>query len=173
MKTMAVALGFLIFAAVVGWFLHAKLLTQPVPEGKLTILVTPFENLSGDPSQEYLSDGLTDEMITRLGQISPARLGVIARSMAMRYKHTQKSVDQIAQECRPDYILEGSVKRQGDRVRITAQLFKVGDKGSLWTEAYDRDAKDMLIIQEEVAGRIAHTLSLEVLPIAAGLAHKR
>jgi TolB-like protein/DNA-binding winged helix-turn-helix (wHTH) protein len=172
-KTTAVALVFLIFAAAIGWFVHAKLLPQQVPEGKLTILVTPFENLSGDPSQEYLSDGLTDEMITRLGQISPARLGVIARSMAMRYKHTQKSVDQIAQECRPDYILEGSVRRQGDRVRITAQLFKVGDKGSLWTEAYDRDAKDLLIIQEEVAGRIAQTLSLEMLPIAAGLAHKR
>jgi TolB-like protein/DNA-binding winged helix-turn-helix (wHTH) protein/Flp pilus assembly protein TadD len=133
---------------------------------KVTILVIPFENLSGDPEQEYLSDGLTDEMITRLGQISPAHVNVTARSTAMRYKHTQKTVEQIAEERNLDYILEGSLRRQSDRIHITAQLFKAGEQGSLWTEAYDRDANDLLVIQREVADRIAHSLSLEVLPAA-------
>ncbi len=168
-RIMLVSAVFLLITAVAGWFSYTHWLRRPAAHGKLTILVTPFENLSGDPSQEYLSDGLTDEMITRLGQISPTRLNVIARSTAMRYKHSQKSLDQISRECRPDYVLEGSVRRQGERIPITAQLFKAGEQGSLWTQAYDRDAKDLLIIQEDVADRIAHSLSLEMLPIAARL----
>lgn len=150
------------------WVLYPKLQRKPAATGKITILVTPFENLSGDPSQDYLSDGLTDEMITRLGQVAPGHLTVIPRSTSMHYKHTQKSIEQIVQECRPDYILEGGLRRQSDRVRITVQLFKAGEKGSMWTEAYDRDARDLLIIQEEVADRVAHSVSRE-LPIAARL----
>jgi len=168
-RIMLASAVFLLVTAVAGWFAYTQWLRRPAAHGKLTILVTPFENLSGDPSQEYLSDGLTDEMITRLGQISPSRLNVIARSTAMRYKHTMKSLDQISRECRPDYVLEGSVRRQGERIHITAQLFKAGEQGSLWTQAYDRDAQDLLIIQEDVAERIAHSLSLEMLPIAARL----
>ena len=163
-KTFVAVAVFLVVSFVIAWIAHVRWVRPRQTIGKLTILVTPFENLSGDPSQDYLSDGLTDEMITRLGQISPSRLSVWARSTAMQYKHTAKSVDQIARECRADYILEGSVRRQDDRIRITAQLFKVGEQGSLWTQAYDRDAKDLLIIQQDVADRIAHSLSLEVLP---------
>ncbi len=159
----AVFLFIVAAAAVMSWLTYFHWRSQSA-QGKLTILVTPFENLSGDISQEYLGDGLTDEMITRLGQISPAHLSVTARSTAMRYKHTQKAVDQIARESHTDYVLEGSVRRQGDRIRISAQLFRAGEQGSLWTEAYDRDSRDLLIIQQEVADRIAHSLSLEVLP---------
>lgn len=162
------AIVFLFLIVSAGWFFYSHWLRRPGPGRKLTILVTPFENLSGDPAQEYLGDGLTDEMITRLGQLSPSRLNVMARSTSMRYKHTQKSLDQIARECQADYILEGSMRRQGDRVRITVQLFKANEQGSLWTEAYDRDARDILIIQEDVADRIVHSLSLE-LPLAAQL----
>ena len=128
-----------------------------------TILVMPFEDLSGDPSQDYLSDGLTDEMITRLGEISPRHLNVIARSTAMQYKGTRKTIEQVADEQHVDYILEGSFRRQGDRVRITAQLFNARDRGSLWTEAYERNASDLFSIQREVADRIAQSLSLELL----------
>jgi TolB-like protein/DNA-binding winged helix-turn-helix (wHTH) protein/Tfp pilus assembly protein PilF len=128
-----------------------------------TILVMPFEDLSGDPSQDYLSDGLTDEMITRLGEISPQHLNVIARSTAMQYKGARKTIEQIAREQHVDYILEGSFRRQGDRVRITAQLFNARDHGSLWTEAYERNATDLFAIQHEVADRIAQSLSLELL----------
>jgi TolB-like protein len=143
----AVFLFIVVAAAVMLWLTYFHWRSQSA-QGKLTILVTPFENLSGDPAQEYLGDGLTDEMITRLGQISPAHLSVIARSTAMRYKHTQQAVDQIARESHTDYVLEGSVRRQGDRIRISAQLFRAGEQGSLWTEAYDRDASDLLIIQK-------------------------
>jgi TolB-like protein/DNA-binding winged helix-turn-helix (wHTH) protein len=161
----AVAL-FLLMSAAIGWTAYAYWLHRPVARGKLTILVTPFENLSGDSSQDFLSDGLTDELITRLGQLSPSHLSAFARSTAMRYKHTQKSLEQISQECRSDYILEGSIRRQGDRLRITVQLFKTGEQGSIWTEAYDRDAKDILIIQEEVADHVARSLSLQ-LPLTS------
>lgn len=139
-----------------------------------TILVMPFEDLSGDPSQDYLSDGLTDEMITRLGEISPQHLNVIARSTAMQYKGSRKTVEEIAGEQHVDYILEGSFRRQGDRVRITAQLFNARDHGSLWTEAYERNASDLFVIQREVSDRIAQSLSLELLspPVRPGIATK-
>jgi TolB-like protein/DNA-binding winged helix-turn-helix (wHTH) protein len=168
LRVLAGAFVFFFFIVGAGWVSYAHWIRRPAPIRKLTILVTPFENLSGDPAQEYLGDGLTDEMITRLGQLSPSRLNVMARSTSMLYKHTQKSLDQIARECQADYILEGSMRRQGDRVRITVQLFKANEPGSLWTEAYDRDARDILIIQEDVADRIVHSLSLE-LPLAAQL----
>jgi TolB-like protein/DNA-binding winged helix-turn-helix (wHTH) protein len=128
-----------------------------------TILVVPFEDLSGDRSQDYLSDGLTAEMITRLGAISPKQLSVIARSTAMQYKGARKPVEEMARETHADYVLEGSFQRQGDRVRITAELFRARDHGSIWTEAYERNAGDLLAIQWEVADRIAESLSLEVL----------
>jgi TolB-like protein/DNA-binding winged helix-turn-helix (wHTH) protein len=128
-----------------------------------TILVTPFENLSGDPSQQYLSDGLTAEMITRLGAISPGQLSAIARSTAMQYEGAHKPIEEMARETHADYVLEGSFQRQGDRVRITAELFRAQDHGSIWTKAYDRKAEDLLTIQREVADRIAESLSLEVL----------
>ncbi|MGH9682656.1 MAG: FlgO family outer membrane protein [Candidatus Acidiferrales bacterium] len=131
---------------------------------KLTILVTPFENLSGDPSQNYLSDGLTDEMITRLGQTSPDHLGVIARSTAMEYQGQRKSLDKIVREQRVDYILEGTFQRQDDHVRITAQLYKASDLSSVWAEQYERDATDLLAIQSDVANRITQSLSLKLLP---------
>lgn len=132
-----------------------------------TILVTPFEDLSGDPSQDYLSDGMTDELITRLGELSPQHLSVIARSTAMQYKGAHKTVEEIAREQHVDYILEGSFRRQGNQVRITAQLFNARDHGSLWTEAYERSASDLFDIQREVADRIAQSLSLELLTPAA------
>ena len=128
-----------------------------------TILVTPFQDLNGDPSQDYLSDGLTDEMITRLGQISPQHLSVIARSTAMQYKGGHKPVGEIAREQHVDYILEGSFRRQGNQVRITAQLFDARDQGSMWTEEYERDASDLFAIQRDVTGRIAQSLQLELL----------
>jgi TolB-like protein len=161
-------LMFLGLAAAMAWTLYTKPMRTPPHQNKLVILVTPFENLSGDPAQEFLSDVLTDEMITRLGQISPSKVSVMARSTAMQYKHTHKSVEQMARECRLDYVLEGSVRRQENRIRVTVQLFRAGERGSLWTEAYEQDASNLLMIQQDVAERIAHSLSLEVLPVSAG-----
>lgn len=134
---------------------------------KETILVTPFENMTGDPTQDYLSDGFTDEMITRLGEASPTHLSVIARSTAMQYKGTHKTVEQITREQKVNYVLEGCMRRQGDRIRITAQLFCEGASGSLWTEAYERNANDLMTIQREVADHIASSLSLTLFPTPA------
>lgn len=98
--------------------------TEP---GKFRLLVLPFENLSGDPRQNYFSDGLTDEMITQLGRLEPQRLGIIGRTTAMQYKGGSKRIDEIGRELSVDYILEGSTRRGSDRVRITAQLVRPRD----------------------------------------------
>jgi TolB-like protein/DNA-binding winged helix-turn-helix (wHTH) protein/Tfp pilus assembly protein PilF len=126
------------------------------------IAVLPFENLSGDPDQEYFSDGLTDEMITQLASLSPGRLGVVARTSAMLYKRTRKGAAEIGRELGVDYILEGSVRRSGDRVRISAQLIRAESQTHVWAEHYDRAVDDILNLQSDVARAIARELSLQL-----------
>src|SRR5208282_448801 len=134
-------------------------------EGKRRLLVLPFVNLSGDPGQEYLPDGLTEEMITRLACLHPDALGVIARSTAMSYKGGAKRADQIAEELDLDYILEGSVRASGQRIRVTAQLIATREDAHLWAQNYDRDLRDVLDLQAEVAAAIAREVRL-ALPTA-------
>jgi TolB-like protein len=136
------------------------------------LAVLPFENLSGDPEQDYFSDGLTEEMITQLGRLQPERLSVIARTSAMTYKGSNKTVDQIGRELGVDYILEGSVRlsraksrdRDADRVRISAQLIQVCNQTHLWAESYDRDLRDILTLQSEVARAIVREIKVAVTP---------
>src|SRR3984893_16703550 len=166
-KLRAVLASTLVLALALGGLAYHRWISRSADAGggphRDTILVTPFEDLSGDRSQDYLSDGLTAEMITRLGAISPKQLSVIARSTAMQYKGAHKPVEEIAREAHADYVLEGSFQRQGDRVRITAELFRARDHGIIWTKAYDRKAEDLLSVQREVADSIAESLSLAVL----------
>ncbi len=136
----------------------------PAPSGKTMLAVLPFDNMSGDPEQNYFSEGLTEEMITQLGRLNPRRLGIIARTTAMHYRGTSKRADQIGEELGVDYILEGSVRRAGGRVRITAQLIQARDQTHLWAETYDRRLADVLDIQRNVARRIARSLAMELLP---------
>jgi TolB-like protein/DNA-binding winged helix-turn-helix (wHTH) protein/Flp pilus assembly protein TadD len=137
---------------------------KPVQQ-RVLLLVLPFDNLSGDPTQEYFSDGLTDEMITLLGRQYPNGLSVIARTSAMRYRATQKALPQVARELGGvDYVLEGSVRRSGNHVGINAQLFRTRDQASLWAETYESGVADVLTIQSNVAGQIARALVLEVAP---------
>ena len=131
--------------------------------GKIMLAVLPFENLNADTTQDYFSDGLTEEMITQLGRLRPQQLGVIARTTALTYKQTKKDIRQIGQELGVNYVLEGSVRREADRVRITAQLIQVSDQTHLWAETFDRQQSDMLQIQSEVASRVARSLALELL----------
>jgi TolB-like protein/Tfp pilus assembly protein PilF len=131
---------------------------------KSMLAVMPFVDLGGDPDQTYFSDGLTEEMITQLGRIDPRRLGVIARMTAMHYKDTTRRLDEIGKELGVDYVLEGSVRRFADRVRITAQLIQVSDQTHLWAETYDRKLADVLDIQRNVTRRIARSLAVELLP---------
>ena len=126
--------------------------------------VLPFENMSGDDSDDYFADGLTEEMIAQLGQLQPTNLGVIARTSAMHYKHTKESVAQIGHELGVNYLLEGSVRLAGQRVRITAQLIQTGDQTHLWAESYETPLTDILKVQREIAERITGSLRLELLP---------
>ena len=128
------------------------------------LAVLPFQNLSNDPGQEYFSDGLTEETITDLGQLSPENLGVIARTSAMAYKHTGKTVSQIGRELRVDYVLEGSVRREGGRARVSVQLIRVSDQTHLWAQNYDRDLQDLLDVQNELGRAIAEQVRANLTP---------
>jgi TolB-like protein/DNA-binding winged helix-turn-helix (wHTH) protein len=138
--------------------------THAANPGRIMLAVLPFENLTGDPDQEYFADGLTEEMITRLGQLHPEQLGVIARTSVMAYKHGNERLDQIGRELSVQYVLEGSFRRSADRVRITAQLIRVADQSHLWADDYDRQPKDILSVQDSVALAVAHEIQLRLTP---------
>jgi TolB-like protein/Flp pilus assembly protein TadD len=141
---------------------NADALQVETERSRVMLAVLPFENLSGDPGQEYFSDGLTEETIMRLGQMSPRRMGVIARTSSMAYKQTDKSVAQIGRELGVHYVLEGSVRRDGAHLRITAQLIRVHDQTHLWAEKYDRQLPGMLDIHGEIGAAIAGQVKLEL-----------
>lgn len=124
----------------------------PLPE-KVRLVVLPFKNLSGDPKQDYFSAGLTDEMITRLGSLDPQRLGVIAA--ASSNAESGKSLKEIGRALDVQYALEGSVRREGDQVRIDVQLIQVSDQTNLWADSYSRDLTDILLVQDEVGTAVA------------------
>jgi len=138
-------------------------LVPPHP-ARVMLAVLPFENISGRKSQEYFSDGLTEEMITQLGRINPDRFGVIARTSAMQYKKSTKAIHQIGQELNVTHIVEGSVRRAGGRVRITAQLIQVNDQTHLWAESYERSTGNILALQNEVAHAIARQIQSRLVP---------
>jgi TolB-like protein/DNA-binding winged helix-turn-helix (wHTH) protein/Flp pilus assembly protein TadD len=141
---------------------------NPSPQ-RAMLAVLPFINLSGDAHEDYFADGLTEEMIAQLGQLQPAQLGVIARTSTARYKDTKETVAQIARELGVGYLLEGSVRRGGDRVRVTAQLIQAGEQTHLWAETYERPLADVLSIQREIAEKITHSLSIQLLPAATSV----
>lgn len=131
---------------------------------RVMLAVLPFENLSGGKRHDYFSEGVTEEMITQLARLSPERLGVIARTSAMRYRSTDKSVRQIGQELGVSYVLEGSVRRAGHRVRIATQLIQVSDETHLWAESYERNLGDILALQSDVAQAVAKEIKLKLAP---------
>jgi TolB-like protein len=130
----------------------------------IRMAVLPFANLSGDPEQEYLSDGLTQEMIAQLGSLHPESLSVIARTSVMHYKKTDAPISQIGRELNVDYVLEGSARREGNRVRITAELIRVRDQSQLWANSFEREMSGILALQSDVARKVAEALSLKLLP---------
>lgn len=136
---------------------------------RIMLAILPFQNLSNDPKQEYFSDGLTEETITDLGELSPERMGVIARTSAMAYKQTNKTVSEIGRELGVDYILEGSVRREGGRARVSAQLIRVSDQTHVWAESYDRELHDVLDIENELGKAIAQQVQANLSPQRRGV----
>lgn len=144
-----------IFASLLTW---TRWQSARAEAHRVMLVVLPFDNV-GATAQDFFSDGITDEMITQLGALDPQRLGVIARTTAMQYRHSPKNVMDIGRDLGVDYLLEGSIRRDAERVRITAQLIDVHSQTQLWTEAYERDLKDVLMLQRDVAMRIAKSLA--------------
>jgi TolB-like protein/DNA-binding winged helix-turn-helix (wHTH) protein/Tfp pilus assembly protein PilF len=145
----------MIVAALLAWFGLRS--AQP---SRAMLIVLPLENLSGDPQQDYLVDGITEEIITELGSLDPKRLGVIARTSAMQYKNSKKDVAQIGRELGVGYVLEGSVRRSGKDVRVTAQLIQAADQTHLWAQSYDREAGDVLRLETDIAIEVAGQIRL-------------
>lgn len=141
-----------------GW--HRAQARHDAPGGRLMLAVMPFENLTGDPSQDYFSDGLTEEMISQLGNLDPQHLGVTARTSVMYYKGRPEPLEQIARELGVQYVLEGSVRRDSGKVRITAQLIQMKDQSHLWAREYDRELSSLLDVQSEISRQVADEIQL-------------
>jgi TolB-like protein/Tfp pilus assembly protein PilF len=137
---------------------------EPALADHMTLLVLPFETLSAGTGDHYLGDGLTDEMITRLGRLDPLRLGVIARTSARAFAESGHDLTEARGLLRADFALEGSVRREGDRVRVSATLIQIGKQTQLWSDSFDRDVADVLDLQRDIAERVADALALELLP---------
>jgi TolB-like protein/DNA-binding winged helix-turn-helix (wHTH) protein/Tfp pilus assembly protein PilF len=153
-------------AALVAYWVGGRARPRTPPGQRLTLAVLPFDNLSGDADQEYLSDGLTEEMITQLDRLEPDRLRVTARSSTWKYKHADRDIDRLRQELGADYVLEGSLRRAGDRVRVTAQLIQAVDQTHVWAETYERDFGDVLVLESDVARAVARAIALKLTPDA-------
>jgi TolB-like protein/DNA-binding winged helix-turn-helix (wHTH) protein/Flp pilus assembly protein TadD len=160
--------GFVAGVTIVGLF--AVLLTlvarhDPLPSGqRFTLLVLPFDPLNADSADAYFGEGLTEEMIMQIGRLDPERLGVIARTSARRFADAGHGIRDARSVLGADFVLEGSVRRQAGRVRVSAALVKVHDQTQLWTDSFDRDMKDVLGLQREIAAQIADALTLRLLP---------
>jgi TolB-like protein len=152
--------GILAALNVGGW--RNRLLGRAAPQRIESLAVLPLANLSGDPEQEYFADGMTEELTATLGKLRTLR--VISRTSVMRYKKTEKSLPEIAKELNVDALIEGSVLRAGNRVRITAQLIQGSTDMHLWAESYERDLRDILALQGEVAQAITNEVKAKVTP---------
>jgi TolB-like protein/DNA-binding winged helix-turn-helix (wHTH) protein/Tfp pilus assembly protein PilF len=148
-----------VIAAIVAWKLHSRGDAAPVIR---SLAVLPLESLSNDASQDYFADGMTDELITDLGQISALR--VISRTSVMTYKHARKPLPEIARELNVDAVVEGTVLRSGDRVRITAQLIEAASDKHLWAQSYEGELRDTLALQSKVARAIADQIQIKLNP---------
>lgn len=133
---------------------------QEASAQKIKLAVLPFGNLSGAKEDDYFSDGLTEEMITQITRLQAPELAVIARTTAEHYDSSSKSLDQMKKDLGVGYVLEGKVRRGGNRVRITAQLIQLKDQTQLWAETYERDLSDVLSVQADIAQAIAREINL-------------
>jgi TolB-like protein len=155
---MAGATVVLLMAGAAAWRFWPRASSHPIR----SLAVLPLRNVSRDPDQQYFADGMTDQLTTGLAQVSA--LNVIARTSVMRYAGTQKTTPEIARELHVDAVVEGSVQRSGDRVLITAELVDGSNDHHLWAKSYERDARDALALQNEVARAIAGEIQVKLSP---------
>ena len=158
--SLAVAAALLLGLNVHGWRdrLFAR---QPRPQIR-ALAVLPLANLSGDPEQEYFAEGVTEALITELGKISAPR--VISRQSIMQYKGSKKPLSEIARDLNVDAVLEGTVERSGDRVRVIVRLDQVSPEGQLWSNQYNRDIRDLLRLQDEIARAVTDEVQIKLKP---------
>ena len=153
----------ILFLLAAGYFQWARKTSKSsAPVTRVMVAVLPFQNLTGDPAQDYFSDGLTEEMIAALTRLNQQHLGVIARTSIMLYKQSPKPLDQIGRELGVQYLMEGSVRRDSNRVRITAELIQVKDQSHLWAREYDRELKNSLALQSEIAQEIGDEIQISL-----------
>lgn len=165
--TRALAFGIAAFTLVAGAALWASGYrpwsrgTRPATSvnGRFMLAVLPFANLTGDADQEYIGDGMTEELIAQLGRMDPSRLGIIARTSAMQFKKTTKRADEIGADLGVSHVVEGSVRTTGDRIRVAVQLIDTRSQSQLWAEQYERDSKNLLTLQRDVAEAIARQIT--------------
>ncbi len=150
--------GALVLPLLVAGLVWSRGRAHDPPPGRVMLAVLPFQNLTGDEGQEYFSDGLTEEMITQLGNRDPARLGVIARASVMHFKQTREPPEQVGRDLGVQYLLLGSVRRDASTVRVTAELIRVGDHARLWAHQYDRQLSGLLTLQDEIAREITDAI---------------
>jgi len=158
-KISALAVLVLLIASLAIWKLHTS---RHPPAVIRSLAVLPLESLSNDATQDYFADGMTEELISDLGQISALR--VISRTSAMTYKHAHKPLPQIARELNVDAVVEGTVLRSGDQVRITAQLIEATTDKHLWSQSYEGELRDTLTLQNQVASAIADQIRIQLNP---------
>ena len=141
------------------WLLWARLRVRRQPTGgRSMVAVLPFKNLTGDDTQDFFSEGLTEEVITQLGSFDSQLLGVIAPTSVMHYKNSQASLEQVSHELGVQYVLEGSVRRDATKVRIAAQLVETKSQTQIWAREYDRELSDVLALQGEIALEVANEI---------------
>jgi serine/threonine protein kinase/tetratricopeptide (TPR) repeat protein len=165
MTTAALAVAGLVLTVIVDVAnIRTRLTGTPPPSGPIKLAVLPFKNLTGDPAQEFFSDGLTEETISQLGRLHPERLSVVARTSSMPFKTRTASIGDIGRELDVGYLLDGSTRREGNRVRVSVTLIRVNDQRQVWTDSFDRELASILSLQNDLALGVANRLAVQLLP---------
>jgi TolB-like protein/DNA-binding winged helix-turn-helix (wHTH) protein/Flp pilus assembly protein TadD len=162
-----------LLAAIVAGVLVFARLGAGKSASHVTIAVLPYENLSADPDREYVADGLAEDTIQSVGQIDPEHVSVIGRTSSLAYKHTTKSLAAIGRELNVDYLVEGSIRAEGGRLRVTSKLIRATDQIEVWSATYDREPMTLLGVQQELSAAIAEQIRLRLSPARMNQLAKR
>lgn len=163
--------GLLLASGVGIFYLLRWMHPRPAAPSRAMIVVLPFENLTGDPSQEYFCDGMTEELIAQLGNLDPDRLSVIARTTAMHYKGSPMTIKEIAHELGVEYVLESSIRRLDNHIRVTTQLIHAAEERHLWAQSFDRDSTDLLGLQQSVSLAVSNEIPLHMNKLKGARLH--